>query len=185
MCRGLGEEVFALIPLLITARPLSASAAEGCIGVSVPPPVLWAHPELRPLLGSRPHAVVTGQHLASAASPPSLSAQGFLDTAAGRPAGSHAGAAWQSGGVSSTRARPWAGKGGSWWESAPPPSFGGCFWPHSVPLPRSRVPVGPSAGEPRGDQPATVPPVLLSPGPSPCAWGPSQRPYCMEVGGSD
>lgn len=70
MCRGLGEEVFALIPLLITARPLSALAAEGCIGVSVPPPVLWAHPELRPLLGSRPHAVVTGQHLASAASPP-------------------------------------------------------------------------------------------------------------------
>lgn len=119
MCRGLGEEVFALIPLLITARPLSASAAEGCIGVSIPPPVLWAHPELRPLLGSRPHAVVTGQHLASAASPPSLSAQGFLDTAAGRPAGSHAGAAWQSGGVSSTWARPWAGKGGSWWESAP------------------------------------------------------------------
>lgn len=77
MCRGLGEEVFALIPLLITARPLSASAAEGCIGVSVPPPVLWAHPELRPLLGSRPHAVVTGQHLASAASPPLSLRKGF------------------------------------------------------------------------------------------------------------
>lgn len=185
MCRGLGEEVFALIPLLITARPLSASAAAGCIGVSVPPPVLWAHPELRPLLGSRPHAVVTGQHLASAASPPLSLRKGFwtplpgglLGVTRAPPGRAEASAAHGPG-----RGQGRAGAGG---RAPPPPSFGGCFWPLSVPLPRSRVPVGPSAGEPRGDQPATVPPVLLSPGPSPCAWGPSQRPYCMEVGGSD